>query len=284
MLKRAARPRARAALALSAWLTGTLSACGEHTPSGDADHSAAADQNTSAAGTHSADPKAGSASSNQTGTFRISTLTLRDPHLFLGGADLTDNSPLGISVNKDLIQGGLDTDYDNDGYIDVSIIIQQQDQKLRLVDARCPPSDQSRCTQHPNPGLDVSWTLSSECLSLPTKSNYQPAVQLPDSDCLTTTEARDVSMTLGGVPIEMTSAKMTMRHSEPNLEGLLEGFVTQQKAEQALLPSYVPLLAGSPLSNYLHDTDRDTAQSPNGEDGYWFYVNFVAEPASYTEP
>jgi hypothetical protein len=221
-------------------------------------------------------------------SFRIGELNLRDPHLFVGNTDVTDHSVLGVSVNMDLIPSGLTKDYDNDGFIDVSVVARLDANKhLHLVDARCPPSDPNKCLQHPSPGLDVEWPIeevqSGACLTLPSSSDYKPAAEVPATPCLLTQGGRDVAMTLGGVPIAMTDTRIALRRDGENLAGLITGFVTLEKAQSALLPSYVPVLAGSPLAKYLRESDRDHAQSPNGDDGFWFYVNFVAEPASYAE-
>jgi hypothetical protein len=237
----------------------------------------------------------GSAAASAAGTgakpdaevFRISQLLLRDPHLFFGGSDLTDQSSLGVSVNADLIPGGLSMDYDNDGFIDVSVVARLESDRLYLVDAHCKPSSPNQCSKHPSPGLDVDWPLaqvdSGTCLTLRSSSSYKPPIDVPATPCSVTQGGRDVAMTLGGVPIAMTDTTVALRRNGQKLEGLITGFVTLQKAQDALLPSYVPLLAGSPLAKYLHEADRDNAQSPSGEDGYWFYTNFVAEPARYTE-
>jgi hypothetical protein len=272
---------ARLAAVFALGLTLGVSACGgdggEPAPA-----SAGAGQGAAhgAAGTSGADAHAGSE------TFRIRRLSLRDPHLFLGPADLTDNSPLGVSVNMDLIPGGLSQDYDGDGFIDVSIIARVDgDQHLQLIDAQCKPSDPDTCGAHPAPRLNADWPIQSvgsePCTTLPSNSDYQPAPELPAAPCLVTREDRSVAMTLGGVPLSMTNTRVAFARTAKNLTGLITGFVTQSETQQALLPSYVPVLAGSPLANLLHDTDRDQAQSPNGEDGYWFYVNFEAEPARY---
>lgn len=221
-------------------------------------------------------------------TFRIGELSLRDPHLFVGNTDVTDRSVLGVSVNLDLIPGGLTKDYDNDGFIDVSVVARlDANKRLHLIDARCAPADPNTCMQHPSPGLDVEWPVeevqTGACLTLPTSSNYKPAAQVPATPCLLTQGGRDVAMTLGGVPIEMTDTQIALRRDGKNLTGLIAGFVTLEKAQSALLPSYVPVLAGSPLARYLRESDRDDAKSPTGDDGFWFYVNFGAEPASYAQ-
>jgi hypothetical protein len=227
------------------------------------------------------------ASGHGSDTFRIDQLLLRDPHLYLGTADLTDKSSLGVSINETLIPGGLTMDYDNDGFVDVSVVVHVDGNRLHMLDAHCRPATANQCQRHPAPRLDVEWTTenveSGECLKLPSNSSYEPPIALPSTPCSRTTEGRDVEMTLGGVQISMTDAKIAFRRSGQKLGGLIVGFVTQAKAEQATLPSYVPVLAGSPLSRYLHESDRDNSQSPNGEDGYWFYTNFAAAAATYSD-
>jgi hypothetical protein len=59
--------------------------------------------------------------------------------------------------------------------------------------------------------------------------------------------------------------------------------LTKAKAAESTLPDFLgPPLAGTMLSEYLKDSDADLTQSPTGEDGYWLYLNFVAEPIQYS--
>ncbi len=62
------------------------------------------------------------------------------------------------------------------------------------------------------------------------------------------------------------------------VQGLIRGFVTESSAAAALIPDYVPVPARSPLTNFLRLEDRDPDQSPTGENAWWAYLNFVAEP------
>ena len=251
-------------------------------------------------GSHSTSSQDGSPSAGQGGSsqqpsaaparFRVSELYLRDPHLFLTGIDITEPSSLGVSVNADLIHNGLTTDYDADGFVDVSILAtltpfdpSSKSATLQLVDGQCAAKNVQDCKPHPMPGLNAQWTVDNQasgtCLSAleNTTGNYSPEVSVPVGPCFVSTEGADVAMVLGGVRIDMTATKLAATYDGEVLRGLISGFVTQAKAKAALLPAYIPLLGGTPISDYLHDSDRDLAASPNGEDGYWFYVNFVAE-------
>ncbi len=233
--------------------------------------------------------------------FRITELNLRDPHFFLGSSDITDQPFLGTSVNGSLIPGGITMDYDGDGFLDVSILplMQPLDPAatsggLHLIDAHCKLSDPTQCEPAPNPGLDVTFTIDNvthgSCLEplAGTTSGFSPAVEAPAAPCFVTTNPADVTINLGGISIAMTGAQVAASYqgSPPNqLGGLIAGFVTTTKAMQALLPDYLgPGLAGLPITNFLRDQDKDQAQSPNGEDGWWLYLSFVAKPVTYAAP
>jgi hypothetical protein len=67
------------------------------------------------------------------------------------------------------------------------------------------------------------------------------------------------------------------------VNGLLEGYVTATAAMRATLPEEAgPLVAGSSLDDYVKQQDHDLSSSPNQEDGFWIYMNFVAERIEYT--
>ena len=69
------------------------------------------------------------------------------------------------------------------------------------------------------------------------------------------------------------------------IDGVIRGFLTEATADATVIPLSLPLVGGKKLSIMLpggtptgtkncalHD-DRDTY---NGQEGWWFYVNFTA--------
>lgn len=231
--------------------------------------------------------------------FRLTELSLRDPHFFLATTDITDNPVLGSSVNGTLIRDGLTMDFDDDGFIDLSIVAAfasfdsaAPSAEMRMVDASCPPDAPAQCRLDPGGGLDVQWTIENRangtCLEpvAGTTSAYSPAVTAPSAPCFVTTEQRDLTIDLGGIRIAMIACSVAASYDAGGqrlVDGLIAGFVTDANAMQALLPSYLPLLAGSPVSDFLNDDDHDLEQSPTDENGFWLYLNFEAEMVEYDE-
>jgi hypothetical protein len=229
--------------------------------------------------------------------FRVAELFVRDPHMYLGDTDITDSDVLGTSVNGSLIKDGLTMDYNKDGFLDVSILPilmpfdpSAKTASLHLVDADC--SSDTQCQPSATPGLDVQFAIENRtqgsCLEpmADTTSGFSPAVDVPMAPCFVTTDAHDFTINLGGVSIMLTAARIAATYGEAPgglTHGLLMGYVTQAHAMAALLPDYLPLLGGTPLTDYLRDQDRDKAHSPNSEDGFWLYINFVAPPVQYTQ-
>jgi hypothetical protein len=232
---------------------------------------------------------------------RVTSLLLRDPHFFLSGMDITDMPFLGQSVNGSLIQNGLTMDYDGNGFVDVSFLVLLQPlaptaatAHLQLIDGNCDVKSPTHCAPKPQPGLNASFTIENraqgaclEPVAGTTTAGNTPPVSTPMGPCFVTMTPTDLTIVLGGISIPMTQASLaaTYAGTPPSklMTGLISGFVTKTKAMQALLPDYLGVpLAGTPLSDYLHTADADKAQSPNGEDGYWLYVNFTAEPIMYT--
>jgi hypothetical protein len=236
------------------------------------------------------------ASAASTTAFRVGELFVRDPHMFLSTTDITDDAILGTSVNGSLVKNGLTMDYDMNGFLDVSIlpILTPSDPSvktasLHLADADC--SSDTQCQAKATAGLDVDFTIENRtqgnCLEPMdgTTSDFTPAIDLPVAPCFVTTEGRDFSINLGGVTLQLTAARIAASYDGDKLaHGLLMGFLTDMHAMQALLPDYLPLLGGTPLTDYLRDQDRDMAQSPNAENGFWLYINFTAIPVDYSAP
>jgi hypothetical protein len=235
-------------------------------------------------------------------SFRITELHLRDPHVFAGTQDLTEQEVLGQSVNRTLIPAKLTRDEDGDGALDVSVIALLAPfdptaapgamPTLTFVNADCPVSGGGACKpQQGGSGLETTWTLeqrpSGKCLEpLPnTTSNFQPAITTPDGPCFLTTGGNDLMMDLGGIKIQVTEARVSATYQmQPQglVKGLLSGFVTRRAAMQATLPSPTgSSVGGETLSTYIRSRDYDQSSSPNGDDGFWMYLNFVAKPIEY---
>jgi hypothetical protein len=238
-------------------------------------------------------------------SFRITELHLRDPHVFAGTTDITEMQVLGQSVNRTLIPDKLTKDADGDGAIDVSVVAllapfdptasAAVTSTLTFVNAACPLNGGASATCKPlagGKGLETTWTLeqrqSGNCLEpmQGTTSSYQPAITVPNGPCFLSAEGNDLTMDLGGIKINVTAARVsaTYQAQPPGLvKGLLAGFVTRAAAEQATLPSGAgPMVGGDSLDMYIRMRDYDQSASPNGQDGFWMYLNFVAKPITYT--
>jgi hypothetical protein len=244
-------------------------------------------------------PAAGPAQQQPPATFRITELSLRDPHIFVGTSDITDAPVLGMSVNRSLIPDQLGMDADKDGFLDASLVLTltpgdamatTAGSQLSMSSASCPTTLSAPCT--PAAGLSARWTVeqraSGECLSpLPmTTSAYSPPVAAPAAPCFVTTDAADMTIDLGGIKIQVTAARVGATYQmqpRPALtQGLIAGFVTNAAAMAAVVPSSAgPPVAGSSLSTFVRQRDHDQAASPNMQDGFWMYLNFVAEPVQY---
>lgn len=232
--------------------------------------------------------------------FRITELYLRDPHLFVGIRDLTELPVLNVSINQILIPNKLTMDADHDGFLDVSLILllppsdaMAAGSTLTIVDGECAASSPTQC----RPALDSSLRATRQvesrttgtCLEpLPgTTSAYQPAITVPTVPCFVTSIGEALVFNLGGVDVSVVGARASATYRampEPALvNGLIAGFVTNTAAMQARLPEEAgPAAAGSSVSDYVRQQDHDLASSPTGEDGFWIYMNFVAQRIVYT--
>jgi hypothetical protein len=227
------------------------------------------------------------------GAFRITELYLRDPHIFVGISDITDSPVLGMSVNRSLIPDQIRKDADKDGFLDASLVLQLTagvasaavpGAQLNMFTANCPASLSGPCK--PAAGLAVSWSLSPLAM---TTSAYQPPVGAPSGPCFVTSNANDIIMDLGGIKIPVAAARVAatyqMQPKAALTQGLIAGFVTNAAAMAAIVPSDAgPPVGGSSLSMFVRQRDHDQAASPMMQDGFWMYMNFVAEPVPFEQP
>lgn len=231
--------------------------------------------------------------------FRITELYLRDPHFFVGTSDITEAPVLGMSINRSLIPDQLRKDANMDGFLDASLVLtlsafdplaMTAGGQLSMSSAKCPTALTAPCT--PAAGLSASWSIenhaSGACLApVPmTTSAYTPPVAAPSAPCFVTTNAADMTIDLGGIKIQVTAARVGATYQTqpgPGLtQGLIAGFVTNAAAMAAVVPAEAgPPVGGSSLSTFVRQRDHDLAASPTMQDGFWMYLNFVAEPVQY---
>jgi hypothetical protein len=228
-------------------------------------------------------------------TYRISELYLRDPHLRVDTNDITDTPYLGSSVNGSFIKNALSMDFDKDGFIDNSMLLQLRlggaRAELHMIRANCRPTDAAHCAARANPEIDATFAIERRdqgtCLQplAATTSGYDPGPSSPTAPCFVSTDTREVAIDLGGIKLALRDVRVAAGlEGDPAkrlVSGLIAGFLTDDSAKQAMIPSYVPLLAGTPLAKYLAEADRDGVAASDQKSGFWVYLNFVAESAEY---
>jgi hypothetical protein len=204
-----------------------------------------------------------------------------------------------MSVNRTLIPDQLRMDADKDGFLDASLVLtltpfdalaMTASAQLSMSSAKCPTMLTAPCA--PTAGLAATWTVENRttgsCLAPApmTTSAYTPPVAAPSGPCFVTTHAADMTIDLGGIQIQVTAARVgatyQMQPRPALIQGLIAGFVTNAAAMAAVVPADAgPPVGGSSLSTFVRQRDRDQAASPNMQDGFWMYLNFVAEPVQY---
>lgn len=224
--------------------------------------------------------------------FRIDNMTLSDPHAFaLGAVDVTSN------VDELIINGVMfDNDDPADGLLDLSIMpvfrplaTAEATTPLDIVFADCTaPQDTTTCMRTAMSDVvesTASNSASTTCLDViaGTTGDYETIV-LPTAPCFSS-DAETFTVDLGGVELGMIDARIaaTYMGAEPTsmTNGLIRGYVTEEVADNAIIPEDTLLVGGEPLSSILKDEDMDTG--PNGESGWWFYLHFTASTADYSE-
>jgi cysteine-rich repeat protein len=242
--------------------------------------------------------------------YRFSDLDLRDPHVLVSAfgfcLDVTDTLIGTFSVNsaiQDSIQN--DNDMPPDGKLDLSPTLvfrplTQMNGATTALDfyfADCTaPMATTSCMPGPLAPSSVTATVASSgtCLSpiSGTTHPYTPAITNPTGPCFSSS-ATTVTLTLAGIPITLHDARIAATYSGSPatniVNGLLIGFISEADADATTLPMSLPVVGGHPLSSVLPGgTDNCAGYSDkdldNGITGWWFYLNFTAPKATWTDP
>ncbi len=243
--------------------------------------------------------------------YRAADLDLRDPHVFLnvpgfGCQDFTDNPAGGgliPSLNSQLA-AAVTGDGDGDLLLDLSVLFGFRPLDVLAADGRL-DRGLGACTA-PFAGTTCDWQrppipvtadydglAAGGCLAPHpgTTSGYSPAPAVPVAPCFTSTP-QQVTLELIGTTLDLIASQAggEFLGAPPPAsieEGLLLGFLTETAANSILLPAELPIVGGQPVSvllpggtgNCAAGDDRDVH---GGESGWWFYLDYRAEPVPFT--
>ena len=238
--------------------------------------------------------------------FRFTDLDLRDPHIYIdliGSRDVTDQAIGGYSVNGE-IQDALTTDGDDDGFLDLSLlhVFRPLDQAAASTPleayfgASCTAPPTVSCAPGTQAAVPTTATNQAagtclEPLAGTTTAFYTPDVVNTVGPCFTT-GSTTVTVDLGGIPVTLQDARMGATYVDDpatgETNGLLLGFISEDDADNTIIPANVALVGGQPLSSLLPGGTGNSAShsdlDTNGEvPGWWFYLNFVATETAWTE-
>ena len=244
--------------------------------------------------------------------YRFNTLALRDPHayaqVFLSCSDITD-SFLGNAVNEQ-IATQLTMDGNNDGKLDFSptVVFRPLSQsagamsplEIHFADCTSPIATTS-CKPGAMAPIQLTATnQATQCLGIlaGTTHPYTPAITVTSPPCFVSNRAT-VQVSLSGIPITLYDARIAATYvgnpANQVVNGLLRGFVTEADADATILPSNLAVVGGHALSYILPGGDppgpdkncRPATQSDkdinNGVSGWWFYLNFTAPKATWSD-
>lgn len=239
-----------------------------------------------------------SAAHAQAARFRVVDMDLRDPHVFvnfLGCRDVTDDPLVGYSVNGEL-QTNIQTDGDGDGYLDLSMLIEflplDQSQSTNLMvqgGAQCTaPMGSTQCGPIAPQQLagDAALSQASPCLTFlaGTEHPYVPAIASTSAPCFASPQGA-LTLDIGGIPVTLQDAQLAAAFVGNPAQvlnfGLLRGFLSETDANNTIVPSFIPLVGGQPLSSLLPGGNTNCAAHSDVDfkddvRGWWFYLNFSA--------
>jgi hypothetical protein len=237
------------------------------------------------------------------GSFRITHMWLRDPHVYanaLGCIDVTDTSVAGVSSFNGYLNRFLATDLSPlDGFLDLSpmLVFHPADPSAGTtpVDfffnvACIAPVTGTTCTADTSlvpVGLSSTSQGSGTCLGVipGTTTGYSPPVVSTTGPCFVTAP-QSLPLLIFDVPLTLLDASIGATYEGSELaNGLIRGFLRQTDAAATIVN--VPGIGRVPVSSVLGGpgacggtADLDTR---NGENGWWLYFNFSASAVPFSD-
>lgn len=241
--------------------------------------------------------------SAQSAAFRVDTLALRDPHLFvslLGCNDVT-------ATFNDRVQAQLQADDSPaDGNFDLSWLIAftpldlaAPSNPMQFGRATCTADPIAPSCTPPDAGLGGEALLSTVATCLATIPGsvrpYAPVVPTVVPTCFASPAATfEIDLGLLSIPLHDAQIAGTfvagMGDAPAALaSGLLRGFLTQTDAEATVLPADLPLIGGRTLASLLPGGSGNCAAHSDmdqhaGQQGWWMYLQYSAVEATLDTP
>jgi hypothetical protein len=236
--------------------------------------------------------------------FRIHQLNLVDPAVYIPGG--TACTPVTSLVNG-LVKNALERDDNGDGSVDINIVqvLRPHDPRREDVDmsidfAKCTPrgpgeSDKipTRCTYDAE---TIRTTLAGRnqtrgtCGQIRADAIRHGTPAAPTGPCFQSEET-DLTIDLGRVVVPLADATTSAAYRDGGLvDGVMQGFLSRQTAETLELPASLPLqgklsdlLSGGTKGCKNRDGTTDMDVDDNGNEGWYFFIEFEAGSVDYTE-
>jgi hypothetical protein len=235
-------------------------------------------------------------------TTRVAALKVVEPHMFMPGA-CTDLTAIVNATMAQRISG----DQNQDGILDVNVVISlgpvapdSAQLELTIEHPPCSADDEGTTCQ---PSADTPRTTASAhnqtegaCAAIAegTTNPAYPLPVVPQAPCFASDPLPALDLALGALVFPLANAQVAAGYGADGtlVDGLIQGFVAEPIAQATILPESLPsFLANRPLSDLLSGgtggcggevTDKDLG--PNGEPGWYFYINFTSVPTAVPAP
>ncbi len=220
--------------------------------------------------------------------YRVNSIAIADPHFYdpiLCAADITD------MVNTQL-NDGVTMDTDNDGNLDLNLMLlfnpldqagSGGDTDFATGECKVPLEDPFCNFGADGTSTPTTYANADGCLTPdPAHLSHGDIPQVP-GPCFTTGVLDTYTLSLGdfSLPLQMLEISATYE-GDPATDmtnGVLRGFLTEEDAENTVLPEDIPVVGGRPIADLL--CKEDEKDDLNGTSGWWMYVRFTGNAATW---
>jgi hypothetical protein len=221
--------------------------------------------------------------------FRWDTMKIEDPHFFAlnCGIDITDQ------INP-MLADAVTMDTDADGSLDLNFVLLMPDpldqappggdMQLALAQKCVPPITNAFCNLNGGMLSDTAFTNADACLAPdPNHVNYGLSTDPVPGPCFTTDHIPMLTLDIGGFGLPLRDVEISAQYdgdpADGLMSGIMRGFLTEADGQSTILPEDIALVGGMSIADLV--CKGDDLDDNNGEPGWWFYVSFTAQTATW---
>lgn len=214
----------------------------------------------------------------QTTNFRLSSATIRSPHLFTDPPlfdckDVTYDGVLGFNSANETIADSLKSDDDQDTFVDFALLFELSEEEIRVGDGKCSTFADTCEPNYRNDPSPLTEKREGDCYSPATDARFQPTADTVEAPCFVSDGGNALTLDVGKSTVTFSDTTLNIAQDDDRLSGVMVGFLSEERARKTEVRggTLFELLPGPGNCSGI-----DGRGESNGEMGWWFTIEFEA--------